>query len=194
MPNIAIEDFLKQLNRLYANYFDCTTGFAYLHLLILKAQAMSGLEPLNQMDDRIVAYGNDPQLPGHISSCPTTQGEFKRRNRPDGENFIQASQNFIVTLFAHWDVEHRPKIAQSLGVKTDTLTVPVMGDVRLLRNDILHCHGILQSKNARRLEVVSTLVAKKRISFNQAGMLTLVTEIKTAMAKLPDTFSRKRLL
>lgn len=87
-----------------------------------------------------------------------------------------------------------PKIAQSLGVKTETLTVPVMGDVRLLRNDILHCKGILQAKNAKRLQVLNSLVAKQRISLDQKRMLSLVTDIKTAVSELPYTFSCNGLL
>lgn len=183
----AIEDFLVELDKLYAHYLDSTIGFAQVHRMVLDIQSrFRDRISLEQLDanEFAVGFGGDPGEPGHVRQHTTTQGELKRRNDADGENYVQASQNLIVTLFAYWEVKHRAALASSLGIETNQLLVPVMGDLRLLRNDIVHCGGQLQRSSASKLEVIEGLTPDTRIHLRKEQVFALVRAIREAVSAL----------
>jgi hypothetical protein len=57
-------------------------------------------------------------------------------------------------MYAAWEHEYRHRLARAHGVDHDSVIVPVFGDFRLLRHDILHCHGIATSEHAGACEVL----------------------------------------
>ena len=60
---------------------------------------------------------------------------------------------WIVAVFAQWEHDFRPRLAAARSMETRDYIVPVFGDFRLIRNDILHNGGIA-SDSMDRLEVV----------------------------------------
>jgi len=83
--------------------------------------------------------GND--LPAEIIHV-TTRGEFKSRSAETGR--IQQLLGFmmITFLFSAWEDRYRARFAQLLGYsKKEELLSDVFGDIRHLRNAIVHNHG-----------------------------------------------------
>jgi hypothetical protein len=63
-------------------------------------------------------------------------------------------QQWIVFVFSAWEEDYRRRLAGSLGCLPDDLRFPLLGDLRLLRNDVVHHHGIASARNAARCEVL----------------------------------------
>ena len=50
-------------------------------------------------------------------------------------------QQWIVGVFAGWEDEHRPRLARAFGCSESSLTHDAFGDLRLMRNDVVHHRG-----------------------------------------------------
>lgn len=65
---------------------------------------------------------------------------------------ISLDQQFIVFLFSIWEHEYRPRLAVAHGCPTDSVRYPLLGDLRRLRNDVVHHHGIATRGETGRCE------------------------------------------
>lgn len=61
-----------------------------------------------------------------------------------GNIHARLTQQLIVTVFTGWDAHHQARIAEARGLKTDELKSDYFGDLRLLRNDIVHSRGLVK--------------------------------------------------
>jgi hypothetical protein len=133
-------EFADRLNGLYGLYLDATTGFKFNVAKMNEAQ--QGLAHLvsdpAELDLHPIAYGHgDPEDPDSRLQHQTTQGEYKARNASGRANFRLLSHTFIVFTFHLWEQEYRPRIAALLGIDANGLSLPILSDVRHLRNEVL---------------------------------------------------------
>ena len=66
----------------------------------------------------------------------TTLGEMRTRNEPSGDNSMLLGNMCVVMLYEHWECHFRPVLNNAVGASK--IPVPIWGDLRLLRNGILH--------------------------------------------------------
>ncbi len=79
-----------------------------------------------------------------------SQGGFKKKNAPGGENQIMAANMCIVMLYALWEDHYREKIANAAGLNKNDVKIDIMGDIRILRNSIIHHGGfVITDKKCR---------------------------------------------
>jgi len=64
------------------------------------------------------------------------------RLAPEGVAARQAGHQWVVHVFSMWEHGYRPRLAAARGVDTDDVKIPVLGDLRLIRNDVVHHRGI----------------------------------------------------
>jgi hypothetical protein len=180
--------FVGVVDELYGVYLDANMGFQKNHEMMsstqLEMSARMGLT-VEELDKRSCFIGKgDPDDRDHALQHTTTQGEFKARNETGGHNSVRMAQLFMVLVFEHWEELYRPRIASSLNLRSRELKVPVLGDIRLLRNDILHNHGVLAKGTADRLEAISGLEADCRIILDEHEVDEMVKAIKAFIDKL----------
>ena len=85
----------------------------------------------------------------------------------------------MVFLFAYWDEEIRPRLATLKKVESREIESDIMGDLRLLRHDILHNKGILRPKDHKRLKKLGDIfVADKPIHISYGNMHRIFVLIK----------------
>jgi hypothetical protein len=181
-----VQSFLAQLDALYGHYLDCTLGFQAIHARFVEIQQRGIRDfPGTGLDSRNIFLGRGaPDDPSIIIQHRTTQGEFKTRNAPSGSNHIRAAQLLIVLIFAFWESRYRASIASALGTDPENLKVPILGDLRRLRNDIVHCQGIVQKDTASKLQVLTELKADAPIVLSDDNVLALVQHIKATFGQL----------
>ena len=71
-----------------------------------------------------------------------------------GPVHLRLGHQFVVFLLAGWEHEYRPRLAAAHGCDAGDIKVPVIGDLRLMRNDIIHHHAIATSSNSGRCQVL----------------------------------------
>ncbi len=179
------QEFAGRLDALYGLYLDATTGFRHNVAATEKAQEQTAqlVSDRAELDQAPITYGRgEHNDPNSVRQHQTTQGEYKARNSPGGSNYRLLSHTLIVFAFQLWEHEYRPRIAKLLGIeKTKELKVPIFGDLRHLRNEILHHRGVLRERISNRLEVISGREVGQVISFSQADVEQLVHDIKAAL-------------
>ena len=180
-----VSNYARVVNELYGHYLDTTLGFSAAHAQVCDVQmAMRpNLLPGTLEDDLAFFYGRgDPNDPEHRLQHRTTQGEFKARNAPNGPNEVRASQFLIVLLYEYWESVHRAKVAAALDLPSaDDLKVPIFGDLRILRHDVLHHVGIIRAETVKKLERVKGLGPGTQIGLTGHEAEALVGSVYVAL-------------
>ena len=185
----TVEEYVISVDELYGHYLDSTTGFGENYRRMVEGQERSrALIKLPKDADldaaaHFIGRGN-PNDPSNRLLHKTTQGEFKRRNAPGGRNHVRATQLLIVLLYTFWE-HYRKKLAASLGLKqTDELEIPLLGDLRLLRHDVVHHRAIVTKETVTKLVVLRVFQAGAEIILPEEAVETLVRKIKGSMDEL----------
>jgi len=105
--------------------------------------------------------GQDPSL--FIGTGHPDQGKTHSRiklrvavasSARDGEFSDTIDKSIIVAIFSEWEGLYRRKIAKEVGVEAKRVTSDLMGDLRIVRNWIVHSKSVV-GKNCTRIKVLS---------------------------------------
>lgn len=160
--NVEARAFVAVLDELHGLYLDAIAGFAANLRLLEKGRQLAASEPGSSPTDESAFFFSDgePGTPTNVMLHQTTQGAFIARNSPAGSNYVRLAQMLIVLAFEYWETEYRRRIAIALGIAdTNDLKVPPFGDLRLLRNDVIHGGGIVSDTTATRLESLGKVIS-----------------------------------
>lgn len=181
-----VKDCISKIDELNGYYVYSIMGFINNYGHICKAIENSRVysssdEPnINKIPYHFLGEGLVDQF-----AHETTVGEFKKCNEENGKNYIRAAQLLIVMIFIFWEEEYREKIAAASSLKKQDLKIPIFGDLRLLRNAIVHDKGIIKETTYSNLKVIKGIVCEikeneeLRLSDNQVQRL--IAELKGAL-------------
>ena len=99
------------------------------------------LEPLNPDPMVSVGHGN-PNDPGTVIVAQLRKSEVVKKSQLGGPVDLILGQQWIVYVFGAWEGEFRPRLSVVHGCEERELQYPILGDLRHLRNDVLHHRGI----------------------------------------------------
>lgn len=106
--------------------------------------------------DPTIFIGNeDPNLPTARHYAFWRRSKALSQVARDGPVEILLSRQWIVYMFHRWEDEFRPRLAAAHRCAAKDLTYPLLGDLRRLRNDVIHHRGIATEKNSGHCEVLS---------------------------------------
>jgi hypothetical protein len=149
----SVLNYAMVVDELYGHYLDTTSGFVANERLVAETQVkiQSSLPPETDVDQLTLFYGNgDPNDPSNRILHRTTQGAYKARNAQGGQNHIRAAQLLLVLVFEYWESEHRARVAKALALTDrNELKVPVLVDLRHLRQDVIHHRGVVRGDTGR---------------------------------------------
>ena len=95
---------------------------------------------------------------------------------------MRAAQLLVALLYSFWEHEYRPRLAASLGLAdADELKIPLFGDIRALRRDVIHHHGVVTKETAAKLSVLAGFHEGKEITLTEGDVEALIRSIKAAM-------------
>jgi hypothetical protein len=162
MPKDIIKEYIKILDSIYGVFLDGCQGFSSAKSLFEKSQLLT-LEKnkrlhednqhkkgvhynlsIKEFDASCMIYSKGKKGESDyrvLHYCPT-QGEYKRRNSPDGENYRFIGNMALISIYEYWESSCRNKVAAFYGVKQKQIKSEIFGDLRLIRNSIIHHAGI----------------------------------------------------
>lgn len=91
------------------------------------------------------------------------------------------SDSWITLVFARWENYYRPSFAELFDVTANSISSEVMGDIRLLRNDVVHHSGLASEGNACRCKVLNAPQSGQRILLGVDEIRVLVQELRVAV-------------
>ena len=89
--------------------------------------------------------------------------KVRERNSPGGENMRVLGNMLIVALYTEWDEVHRHRIADESKMEASDLLVPVFGDLRRFRIDIIHKKGISTKNGSAQTEELASIAKGDQI-------------------------------
>lgn len=168
---------------IYALFCDTIRGFG------VNADTMElhlSRNPSDQQAEGREFYGSSVRSSNYLrlhALCSVTHSEFIENNRLGGLNHVLAAQQFVTNLYARWEHYHRIQIASALGMKcANELKVDIIGEIRELRNDILHHHGIIQNQTITKLRILAPFcVLDEQLCLSDCDVYEIVCNILTVL-------------
>jgi hypothetical protein len=177
------------VNRQVGVYCDCLSGFDGNKVRI-ERQAARVTRPVSRRIENgqpviVWASLDDPTRPDVIHHRIIRADEFITANSEAGFNEQQVCWSIIVFIYTYWEDEIRPKIAKIRGVEKDEVWIDAFGDLRRLRQSIVHHGGVLEATEYARLKVLSEMCkAGTPISPTHDQMHKIFVVLKNAIGAL----------
>jgi hypothetical protein len=109
--------------------------------------------PSNPDPDIAIGIG-DPNTPEARQYAVWKKSEALVRVSQNGPVETTLGQQWIVYVYAAWEHEFRPRLAAVYRCDEGRLAYPLLGDLRHLRNDVVHHRGIATARNTGRCDVI----------------------------------------
>jgi hypothetical protein len=161
-PESVIREYIDFVNQQVGVYMDALAGFAG-HRTIVERQVHRVNKPVSSSIDnkgqRVVVWASyeDPSQPDIIHNRIIRANDYIAANSGGGLNERQHSQAVVVFLFTYWEDEIRPRLAALRQVRPEEICSDIMGDLRILRNVILHARGIMRVEKHKELKKISNM-------------------------------------
>jgi hypothetical protein len=184
-----LRGFIDFVNQQVGVYSDCLSGFRGNKVRIERQRARvrrpTGRHIENGLPVIVWTSVEDPDSPDVIHHRIIRADDFIAANAEAGFNEQQTCRAIIVFLFAHWDEEIRPRIADVRGVKSHDVKLDELGDLRILRKNIVHNGGLLPVSEYAKLKVMKDIVKPDaQITFTHHQMHKVFIHVKQAIGTL----------
>jgi len=178
-----IEEFAVIVNENFGIYLDCIMGFLYTLDSFQEKQKRLAERLGNSIEkqDQIAFAHYSPKQGKYLHT--ETQGEFKTRMSKGNKNYNFVGNTFIISIYSYWEDHYREKIAHYLNLNKYDLKEPIMGDLRLFRNSIVH-HRSIALKEIEKCEIMKLFVEGDVIKFSEDQILEIVERINTYLSSL----------
>lgn len=186
----VMTEFIAFVNHQVGAYVDALAGFAGNHARV-ELQVHREQRPVRTGVDEgslpmiVWASYEDPSKPAVIHNRIVRAQDYLAANEPGGANEEQHARAILVFLFTYWEEEIRGRLAAARGVAPSDIQVDAMGDIRILRNAILHARGIVHADKHGGLKKLKSLFAvDAMIALPCETMQAIFEAVKQDCAKL----------
>lgn len=186
----VIREYIDFVNAQVGVYMDALAGFAgnraRVERQIHRVQRKAG-EHIDDTGQQVTVWASyeDPSKPEVILHRIIRASEYIAANSESGSNEQQHSQAVLIFLFTYWEDAIRPRLAASKGVEPQDIRSDIMGDLRVLRNVILHAKGIMRPDKLKELKKLRDMfVADQTVSISYDGMHHIFVLIKQDLAQM----------
>jgi len=145
----------------FLNDANAVVGFAQAGLWRVRelVDSLPTDDPANP-DPTFYLGTGDPNDPASRVWAGWRRSHAQKALARDGMVEARLSQQWVVSVYTAWEHEYRPRFAAVHSCGPDDVQLPLFGDLRLIRHDVVHHHGIATAKNAG---------SAKRLRWFQAG-------------------------
>ncbi len=104
---------------------------------------------------RVFISAEDPTKRKATATIDKTQ--LQKLLTADGHFADALAKSLLVTIYAEWDEYFRPRFAASVGAKPSAIRCNLLGDLRHIRNCIVHAKSIITSEHTKLKTLTWTL-------------------------------------
>jgi hypothetical protein len=185
-----VREYIDFVNQQVGAYMDALAGFAG-HYARVERQVHRVNRPVRSEIDsagqQVVVWASyeDPTKPDIIHNRIVRAQDYLAANAQGGSNEQQHAKAIIVFLFTYWEDEIRPRLATAKGVALHDVRCDAMGDLRILRNVILHAKSIMRSDTHAELRKLSAIFAVDQpINLSYESMQKIFVAVKQDCGRL----------
>ncbi len=136
----------------YLNGAAITHALAVGGLSRIRSEMASAPPPPKGIDPDFMV-GGDPNDPDATFYARLTVSQTAEILAEGGTGVEVLGRQWLIDVFAAWEHTFRPRLAKARSTATDQAIVPEFGDLRLMRNDILHVGATATREQTGRCEV-----------------------------------------
>lgn len=164
----TVQEFVSATRRYYIAFFTAIHG-------IRQFVERYGNIFVPEHADKTLFIGSGPpdtpQSPGISTLGQIRQGELMESLAIGGTFEDYHSKALIVTIFHLWDEYFRPRLATQLNVKSNQVRCALMGDMRHVRNWIIHQQSVVPVDHTAKLPFI------KQIWHLEPGQLLITSKM-----------------
>ncbi len=135
-----LEEFRSACHKYYFAFSHATLGYEAQHQRYEKI-----IDPANFGIP--ISTGSTPpnanQSPGSSTIAEMTQGELLKSLRDGGLFEDHVAKSLVVVMYHLWNEYYRPRIAKAVFAEANQVECTLMGDIRRVRNLIIHGNSVL---------------------------------------------------
>ena len=186
----VIREYIDFVNRQVGVYMDALAGFAGHHSRVERQVHRINRPVKSHIDStgqRVVVWASyeDPTQPDIIHNRIIRASDYIAANSEGGSNAQQHSQAILVFLFTYWEDEIRPRLATLKSVDFQEIQSDIMGDLRILRNVILHEKGIIHLDKHKALKKLKAMfIVDQPVHISYERMHQIFVLIKQDCARM----------
>ncbi|NJL18228.1 MAG: hypothetical protein HC938_14745 [Nitrospira sp.] len=187
----VVREYIDFVNEQVGAYMSALAGFAGHYARVSRqvhrANRPVSTRPPNESGMSTVVWASyeDPSKPDIIHNQIIRSDGYLEANRPGGANEQQHSRSILIFLFTYWEDEIRPRLARAKGVEPNEIQADIMGDLRTLRNAILHSKSVLRPDKHASLKLLGGMFeVDKELEFTYEGMHRIFVLLKQECARL----------
>lgn len=187
----VVREYIDFVNEQVGAYMSALAGFAGHHARVSRQVHRANRPVATRPPDKkgmptvVWASYEDPTKPDIIHNQIIRCDEYLEANRPGGRNEQQHSRSILIFLFTYWEDEIRPQLARAKGVELNEIQSDIMGDLRTLRNVILHSKSVIRPDKHASLKLLGDMFeVDKELAFSYDGMHQIFVLIKQDCARL----------
>jgi hypothetical protein len=203
MPKAIVNEYIETIDSVYGVFLDSCQGFESAKDIFQKSQLETlqrNLElertkdpssstisytTIEALDSACLIYSKGSKGEGNyrmLHYCPT-QDEYKKRNSHEGNNYKFIGNMALISIFEYWESSCRNKLAKHHGVDRKHIKSDILGDLRHIRNSIIHHRGIALPE-IERCKIFSWYKENDNIFIDGDQMEDIVSAIKEANLEL----------
>ena len=186
LSDIKIE-YINTINDILGFYLDTVYGDNYLLKLTKKVQDQSSSLlnlSVDQLDTINMSYGEgDPNDPDSEVFHYSTQGDFKRRIDKGGNSRVRIGQTCISQVYQYWEDNYRERVAISLNEPKNDIKLDILGDLRILRNSIIH-NGGTATFDVYKCKKIKLFNPGDEVKFTQKEIIGIISQVKSDVNSL----------
>ena len=184
--NELVDEFWEKVDSIYGVYLDGVEGFQEIHdktkstfeKTARQVEEQAGFKMNPEQIIQAFARLAKPEEKGKPKALHQVNFQARmKRNKPDGNNMIYIGQVCVVSIYQFWNDHYRNKIAKFLGYETNQLQVNLFGDLKNIRDSIIHNNGFAINR-IKNNNVITVFSPKQLITINKKLFEQIVDLIK----------------
>ncbi|WP_156928476.1 hypothetical protein [Bradyrhizobium sp. th.b2] len=198
-PKVMLAEYSSLVDDAYALFLDAMSAMPKFATWLEDSQRRSlemfrghenGPTTVEELDNTSFLYGTgDPNKPEEVRvQHESTQGEVKARNQQHGVNCRTVSRVLIITIYQFWEDHYRQQFANLVGKAKNEIASDFFGDIRHLRNDIIH-HRNFASERVAKCKRLKYFEPGDEIFLSQDEAIEVMSELRAALDELCIEFT-----
>ncbi|VVT49259.1 hypothetical protein UYSO10_2734 [Kosakonia radicincitans] len=171
-------EFIEECHEVYTLYSLSSVG------LVSEIKKLEMLPKTPGNPNPTLAIGNTHPSEGRYQARVSMNDLILKGGR-DGELSDSLSKLFIVHFYTLWNDKYRPSIAKCLNIKNNDLKCDFFGEIRIIRNAIVHGNSKLTDDDISKLKKLSSKLSPGYFKISTDLMADIMDEINNAKFYYP---------
>ncbi len=181
-----LKSFNSVIDEIYGAFLDCDYGLDHICAFLQKDHDTSkSFMNEDNFWESWFAYGEGKALgPNSITRHICTKRQLMERNSNEGINRKILGNLIIVQIYQYWEDVFRGKIADACRLEKKRVVNDIFGDIRLLRNAIVHNNGYLTIDSVNGIKIFKWFKLHEMIFLNYEKVTEIVWKLKGIIDKI----------